>query len=176
MKIEIKEKGSEAFYKEIVNISGQYRYLIKNHNYKLKDYFKQFKMLLIAGSIVLALLILMCVFWGFRTIDYVAICFLGLAVILCFAYIRLLNKYKNSLMDDAGESTLEMDEEGVELSKKDTQTIKNTWNNIEFVRLFDECLCFVPKSKTGIMICVTKEFAKQIKDWLKENKPQIEVL
>ena len=43
MKIEIKEKGSEAFYKEIVNISGQYRYLIKNHNYKLKDYFKQFK-------------------------------------------------------------------------------------------------------------------------------------
>jgi hypothetical protein len=41
MKIEISEKGSEAFYSEVVNISAQYRYILKNHHHKLKDYFTQ---------------------------------------------------------------------------------------------------------------------------------------
>ena len=41
MKIEISEKGSEAFYREVVNISAQYRYILKNHHHKLKDYFTQ---------------------------------------------------------------------------------------------------------------------------------------
>ena len=41
MKIEISERGSEAFYREVVNISAQYRYILKNHHHKLKDYFTQ---------------------------------------------------------------------------------------------------------------------------------------
>ena len=41
MKIEISDKGSEAFYREVVNISAQYRYILKNHHHKLKDYFTQ---------------------------------------------------------------------------------------------------------------------------------------
>jgi hypothetical protein len=176
MKIEVKEKGSDAFYREIVNISAQYRQLIKNHGCKLRDFFTEFKRLLIAGAVVLGLLILMCVFWGFRTIDYVAIGFLFLAVIMCFAYLYLLNRYRKSMIDEAGESILTLDEDGVELSKKDTQVIRNTWNNIAFVRLFNESICFIPRTKTGIMICITREFAKQIQDWLKENKPEIEVI
>ena len=41
MKIEISEKRSEAFYREVVNISVQYRFILKNHRHKLKDYFTQ---------------------------------------------------------------------------------------------------------------------------------------
>ena len=41
MKIEITKQGSKAFYREVVNISAQYRYILKNHHHKLKDYFTQ---------------------------------------------------------------------------------------------------------------------------------------
>ena len=64
MTIEINEKGSEAFYREVVNISAQYRYILKNHHHKLKDYFKQFKILLMLGTVFLVLLLLMAAFWG----------------------------------------------------------------------------------------------------------------
>ena len=33
MKIEISEKGSEAFYREVVNISAQYRSILKRSQY-----------------------------------------------------------------------------------------------------------------------------------------------
>ena len=38
MRIEITEKGSDAFYREVVNITAQYRSILKNHRHKLKDY------------------------------------------------------------------------------------------------------------------------------------------
>ena len=61
MRIEISEKGSDAFCREVVNITAQYRSILKNHNHKLKDYFRQFRLLLVLGAAVLVILILMAV-------------------------------------------------------------------------------------------------------------------
>ena len=69
MTIEIKEKGSQACYKEVVNVIAQYRYILKNHDYKLKDYFRQFMILIILAVIVLLLLILTMVLWGVNSFD-----------------------------------------------------------------------------------------------------------
>jgi len=175
MKIVINERGSEAFYKEVVNISGQYRFLLQNKNYKLKDYFKQFKVLLIAGCTVLVLLLIMCFAWGFKTFDYVAIIGLGLTMIMCCAYLYSLNRYKNAMMTEAGESTLNLDEEGVELNKKDAQVYRNSWNNIECVIIAKEALTFMPKMKTGMMICIERKYEEEILNWLKENQAATEI-
>ena len=96
MKIEISEKGSEAFYREVVNISAQYRYILKNHHHKLKDYF--------------------------------------------------------------------------------TQIVKLGWDNIAVVRADRECLTFVSGDRTGIVISVAKQYAREIPAWLHENQPKMEVV
>ena len=62
LKIEIREKGSEAFYREVVNFQAQYRFTLRKLERKLKDYFKQFRTLLILGSVFLAALIFMSIF------------------------------------------------------------------------------------------------------------------
>ena len=77
MKIEISEKGSEAFYREVVNITSQYRFILKNHHHKLKDYFKQFRILLILGAAAMVILILMAIFWDVNPFDYAIIAVLG---------------------------------------------------------------------------------------------------
>ena len=175
MKIEINEKGSEAFYKEVVNISGQYRYLLQNRNYKLKDYFKQFTRLLIAGSIVLVLLIIMCLAWGFRTLDYVVIAFLALTMLMCAFYVLSLNRYLKTLMTEAGEASVTLDEDGIELNKKGAQVFRNSWSNTECVVAGKEAVAFLPKMKTGMIICIEKKFEEAILGWLKENRAEIEV-
>ena len=96
MKIEISEKGSEAFYREVVNISAQYRYILKNHHHKLKDYF--------------------------------------------------------------------------------TQIVKLGWDNIAVVRADRESLTFVSGDRTGIVISVAKQYAREIPAWLHENQPKVEVV
>ena len=96
MKIEISDKGSEAFYREVVNISAQYRYILKNHHHKLKDYF--------------------------------------------------------------------------------TQIVKLGWNNIAVVRADRESLTFVSGDRTGIVISVAKQYAREIPAWLHENQPKMEVV
>ena len=96
MKIEISEKGSEAFYREVVNISAQYRYILKNHHHKLKDYF--------------------------------------------------------------------------------TQIVKLGWDNIAVVRADRESLTFVSGDRTGIVISVAKQYAREIPAWLHENQPKMEVV
>ena len=96
MKIEISDKGSEAFYREVVNISAQYRYILKNHHHKLKDYF--------------------------------------------------------------------------------TQIVKLGWDNIAVVRADRESLTFVSGDRTGIVISVAKQYAREIPAWLHENQPKVEVV
>ena len=111
MKIEIDEKGSEAFYKEIVNIAAQYRFILKNHHYKLKDYFKQYRILTVTGSVVLGILILMMIFWGVKTLDIAAAAVLSVTLMMCIFYLHNLNRlYKTYLHDDRNSVlTLERD-------------------------------------------------------------------
>ena len=92
MRIEITEKGSDAFYREVVNITAQYRSILKNHRHKLKDYFRQFRLLLVLGAAVLVILILMTVFWGVDPFDYAIIAALIIEVIMCAGYLYALNK------------------------------------------------------------------------------------
>ena len=37
MTLEIREKGSDAFYREVIGVSANYRYLLKNHQFLIRD-------------------------------------------------------------------------------------------------------------------------------------------
>ena len=175
MTIEITEKGSGAFYKEIVNVLAQYRLILKNHNHKLKDYFKQLKVLIAAGTIMLVLLGAMMIFWGAKSLDIVAEICLAIAVIMSAAYLMNLNKVLKSLLDDVRTSVLTIDEDGVELRKEDSQTVKLAWNNIAVVKKYKESLNFVSANQSGFIISVDKRYSGDIENWIRENRPETEV-
>ena len=67
-KIEITEKGTREYYKELVNITSQYRSLIKKPDMKLRNNFNLYKSYIIICAAFLIALSLMAVFWGADTI------------------------------------------------------------------------------------------------------------
>lgn len=176
MKIEITKQGSKAFYREVVNISAQYRYILKKHHRKLRDYFKQFRILLILGAVFFVILLLMAVFWGVDPFDYAALAILGTAVILCAAYLFMLNRMLTSMLTDPRASVLSLDDCGVELNKGGSQIVKLGWENIAVVCVYQESLTFVSGDRTGLVISVTRQYADEILAWLSANQPSVEVV
>ena len=176
MKIEITEKGSEAFYRETVNVSAQYRYLLKNHSYRLRDYFRQFTLLLILGAVFLVLLLVLALSRGLEPWDYAVIGLLGTAVVLCAAYLYLLHKMLRAMLADSRTSVLTLDDTGVELNKGGSQIVKLGWDNVAMVRVFRESLVFVSGDRTGIVISAAKRYADQILSWLRANQPGLELV
>ena len=176
MRIEITEKGSEEFYREVVNITSQYRYILKNHHYKLKDYFRQFRSLLILSTAALAILILMAVFWGIDPFYYALIGALGIEAVMCVGYLYVLNKMLKAMLADTRTSVLSLDDTGVELNKGGSQIVKIGWDNIAVVRIYQQSIAFVSGDRTGIVICAAKQYAGEILAWLRENQPSAETV
>lgn len=176
MTIEINEKGSEAFYREVVNISAQYRYILKNHHHKLKDYFKQFKILLMLGTVFLVFLLLMAAFWGIDPWGYAIAAALGISVAMCAVYLRLLNKMLKAMLADSRTSVLSLDNAGVELNKDGAQIVKLGWDNIAAVCVYRESLSFLSADHTGIVISIAKQYAGVILTWLRTYQPSVEVV
>ncbi len=176
MRIEISEKGSEAFYREVVNISAQYRSILKNHHHKLKDYFKQFTVLLILGAVFFALLVLMAVFWGIDPWGYAIIAALSITAAMCAVYLHLLNKMLRAMLADSRLSVISFDDTGVELNKGGSQIVKLGWDNIAVVRVYKESLTFVSGDHTGIVISAAKQYANEILTWVRAAQPSVEVI
>ena len=176
MKIEVAEKGSEAFYREVVNISAQYRYILKNPHRKLKDYFRQFTFLMILGTVFLVLLLLTSFLWGFDPLDYAIIGILAIAIAMCAVYLHLLKRTLRTFLSDPRTTVLSFDESGVEFNKGSSQTIKLGWDNIAVVRVYQESLNFVSGDHTGIVISCAKRYAGEILAWLRANQPTVEIV
>ena len=176
MKIEISEKGSEAFYREVVNITAQYRGILRNHHYRLKDYFKQFRILLILSAAILVILILMAIFWGAEPFYYAVMGALGIEVIMCAGYLYALNKMLRTMMADTGTTVITLDDTGVEFNRVGSQLIKLAWDNIAVVRVFQESITFVSADRRGVVISIAKQYAGEIPAWLREHHPSVEVV
>ena len=65
MQIEFKEKNSEDYFREGINVQVQYQVLQKKPEGKLKDYFSLTKKYLIILIVTAAVLVLVNVFTGF---------------------------------------------------------------------------------------------------------------
>ena len=176
MVIEVKEKGSDAFYKEVVNVVTQYRRIIKNHAYKIKDCFKYYRNLLIACVVVLVLLGLSMIFWGTKTLDIILAVTLLCEAVMCGCYLRNLNRYYKTIKEDQRTSVVTFDENGVELNKSDAQVLRIGWSSVAVVRSLPESVDIISGDMMGAVIAVNKDYREQILNWLKENQPQVEVI
>lgn len=175
MKIEIRERGSEAFFKEAISVANQYRRIIRKPEGKLRDLFSYYRVIVILGIVFLALCIALGLKWGFDGLGIAAIVLWCVTILLGAVYTVSLNKQLKSLMEAPAGSCLTMDEAGIELEKASGTDVRLSWSNILFVRAFKEAICFIPKEASGIVISVSRSYEGQIMSYLSSERPEIKV-
>ena len=176
MVIRISEKGSEAFYKETVNVTLQYRRLLKKPEKKPDDLKKRLKIYLAVCGVLTALLVLMGIAWGFDTLTVVAIAMMGIVLLMAGTYLSTIRKAEEALIQDLRTSVLTLDEKGIELNKEDSQVVRIGWDNVAFARVFQESICFFSKDQTGFVIAVDRKYQDEILQELQQNHPQVLVI
>ncbi|MBQ6036266.1 MAG: hypothetical protein IJL43_03045 [Lachnospiraceae bacterium] len=176
MEIRINEKGSEAFYKETVNVTLQYRGLMKKPEKTPENLKKKLTLYMIGCGVLGAALLVMGFAWGFDTLTVVAIALMGFVLLLAGTYLSTIRKAEEAVIQDMRSSVLTLDEKGIELNKEDSQVVRIGWNNIAFARVFQESICFFSKDQTGLVIAVDRKYQDEILRELKQNHPEVRLI
>ena len=176
MTIEIKEKGSRDFYKEVVNVLSQYRQLLYRPDDKLRNVFTRY----IFMAAAMLLLCLMSLYGGitgsFNAMKILTVVFAGLAAIATVVILFKMNKMVDDYIADDRPSVVRLDENGVEIEKSGSQAVRLAWDNVAFVRSFVESTCFFAKDMSGIVLCVNNNYRKEVMDYIKSNNIEVKVV
>ena len=169
MVIEIKEKGSEQFYREVVSVTAQYQSLLRKPDQKYKDIFKTYRNMFLLMCVLFVLMLFIGFSDGFTALTIAALVTVAIAAMMTVLYSRMMRKHVKRYLEDGGSSVVTLDENGIELKKEKVQTIRLAWDNVALVRKFDESVCFFAKETTRIVIAVTAEYEKEIDAYLTEH-------
>ena len=176
MTIEIKEKGSRDFYKEVVNVVSQYRQLLYRPEDKLRNTFTRYIFLTAA----MALLCLMSLYGGisgtFNAMKILTVVFAGLATVATIVILFRMNKMVNDYIADDRPAVVTLDENGVGIAKAGSQETRLAWDNVAFVRSFAESTCFFSKDMSGTVLCVNNGHKKEIMDYIKSSNIDVKVV
>ena len=176
MTIEIKEKGSKEYCKEVVNTMSQYKKLITRPDAELKDHFKSYPIWTGIMASLFTIWLFHGIFNGFNVWIGVVLVITGLAFILLIANQINMNKMVNAYLNDDRTSTVTLDEKGVELNKGGSQVIRVGWNDVTVVRSFKESVCFLAKNVTGFVIAVTNRYNDDIMKYLEDNHVDVKIV
>ena len=176
MTIEVKEKGTRQFYKEVVNILTQYRQLLYKPEDKLKDNFTRYIFLTIA----MVLICLMSLYGGitgsFTVTKILTAVFAGVAAAATAVILFRMKKTVDGYLADDRPSVVTLDENGVEIEKTGSQAVRLAWDNVAFVRSFAESTSFFSKDLSGIVLSVTNDHRKEIMEYIKSNNIDVKVV
>ncbi|MBR3201653.1 MAG: hypothetical protein IKG17_10020 [Mogibacterium sp.] len=176
MTIEIKERGTKQFYKEVVNVLTQYRQLLYRPQDKLKDNFKRYIFLTIA----MLLICIMSVYGGitvsFSATRIITAVFAGVAAAATAVILFRMYKMVDGFLADDRPSVVTIDENGVGIEKTGAQAVRLAWDNVAFVRSFVESTCFFSKDLSGIVLSVTNDYKREIMDYLKNSDINVTVI
>ena len=176
MIIEVKEKGSKEYCKEVVNTMSQYKKLITRPDAELKDHFKSYPIWTGIMASLFTIWLFHGIFNGFNVWIGVVLVITGLAFILVIANLINMNKMVSAYLNDDRTSTVTLDEKGVELNKGGSQVIRVGWNDVTVVRSFKESVCFLAKNVTGFVIAVTNRYNDDIMKYLEDNHVDVKIV
>jgi len=167
MTIDIINTNNAASCREAVNISLQYGSLVKDHNMKIKDRFRERIIYTVISLVVLiALLALTFIFWKVNALTVVAVVLLAVDVILGVVMHLKMKKMLRQLMEDKRKKQLVLDEKGVEVKKDGACVLRIDWNNIAAMRVFDETCCLIAKVFNGPAVIINKAYAAEVKQFI----------
>ncbi len=176
MTIEIKEKGTKEFYKEVVNVISQYRQLIKKPEAKLNDNFRSYAFLMIAFVIMFAANLFEAIQGDLGVLNIAAITASFMALIVLLIYRRNMKKMVDAYLNDDRPSTVTLDENGIELNKGGSHVTRLGWEDVALVRSFKESTCFIAKNVSGLVIAVTNLYKDDIMKYLEDNTVDVRIV
>ena len=176
MQLEINEKGSREFYTESVNVMAQFRRLQKKPDAKLLNYFKIYRTYIIICAVMLLIIGAMWLAWGSDGFMPVAPALLAVALLFSAVFLVSLSKTRKELLSSAGGSVLTLENDYVQLEKTGSSKVQLNWENVQFVRVYKEALCIHAKDGAGLIICVDRKYEAQVLDWLRESKPEVQLI
>jgi len=175
MTIEVKEKGTKAFYEEVVNVVAQYGRLRKRPDAKLKNYFVSLRNFAILLAVMTLIDAGIGVAWGFDGIVAAGVIVCAVMLVFDVAFLINLGRLVDRYLADERASTVILDENGVELDKEGTQTVRLAWPSIAFVRVFRESICFISGDIQSFVIAVNIGHKKEILDYIKNSSIDVTV-
>ena len=101
---------------------------------------------------------------------------LAINIVLSIMLFRNMKKLLGKLQDDPRTSVFSMDDRGIELDKEGAQIVRIAWDNLAFVRAFKESICFASKEGTGITISIDRKYENEIRQYMTEHVPSIEII
>ncbi|SCW26415.1 hypothetical protein SAMN02910456_00068 [Ruminococcaceae bacterium YRB3002] len=172
MRIEYNVQEPKSYYKEIISVAMSSKKLFKNPEYKVPKCFPQYIALTAAGAVVMAALFLLGIFRGFDVLIIIGIVVGALDVAVGLMLISIMFRTLKKLMS-IDKTALIMDENGVAAENTGfAGSLK--WEQVAFVREFDECICFFPKTmEDKIMVFAHKKSRNEIVGFLDDNRIQI---
>ena len=177
MIIETNREITKAEAKEITNVLMSARQLIKHPSKKLSDMFAFCR----NGAIFCTVALL---FFGFVLIrgDRDALTLAGTiisvvaVVFLAVFYSGVKKTYQSLAKREKEHVIITFDENGIDFEVQGNRRIQTSWENVAFLRLFQETACFVPKEVTGFLISLGREHWEAVKEYVKENKIEIKIV
>ena len=112
MTIEVKEKGSRQFYKEVVNIVTQYRQLLYRPEEKLRDNFTRYILLTVAMALICAMSIYGGINGSFNVMKILTAVFAGVAAVATAVILVRMKKGVDGYLADDRPSVVTLDENG----------------------------------------------------------------
>ena len=125
-------------------------------------------------GIVLAVLVVMTIAWGASALMITALVLLSVVILLSFALWFKLDRVRRMYLADKRPSILELDENGVTMKRENSDSVQMSWNNVAFIRVFNECVCFFAKEGSGFVICVNKIHKDEIFAYLQEHQIHVQ--
>lgn len=176
MTIDIKDKGTKAFYEEVVSFNHQYGALMRKPTAKFMSSFRSFRIQAFAMGVAFGMLLFSGCEGGFNPMIVCAMtAFAMMAFITAVSYYAMKKRVK-MFLEDERTSTITLDDEGIEINKEDIQIIRLGWDNVAFVRTFKESTSFFAKDASGIVISVTNKYKDQIMEYLNTNDIGIQIV
>jgi hypothetical protein len=173
MQIRITHKGSEDFYREVVNVLSQYRRIVRKPTCKLRNTLRSLSVYLVVCLVMLAIELALSLAWGFDLLDGIALGMLSVTALFCGVFLHSMRRMLRELSSDARASVLTLDDEGVELAKEGGQVVRMAWDSVAFIRVFDESFCVMMRERTGFVIAVDRRYEVEVLDWMALHQPDV---
>ena len=166
MKIEVKERGSKAYYDEFMYVASYYRKFQKNPGRKIR---RMTRFLLSYELLVLFAIAAICFFY-FIYPDRLYVFLLGMLALVLLMSVLLhyrVEKRIQEIMKAEDTKIITIDEEqiGYEDSEKE---FRIRWDEVMAVLSGPHLICFLPKGKDGVLISVCEDQKEEVMAAIRE--------
>lgn len=176
MVIESDGKMTKTQAKEVANVSLQGRTLMKKPEAKIKDFFRFCIGASIFCVVIMAIMGLMAIRGKGDALIYICLGMTVVTLVMALSIYFSVNKIYKTLLSKEGHVTIMLDEEGVEYDDHGSRKIKQSWGTISFVRQCREMIYFMPSDIAGLLVCVSVEYATDIKEFLQDRNVKVKTV